>query len=173
MDLYRYFHPHHNPRLLRTPLRLQELGELEQAASELKKAIRRAAIRSENASKNSTQDLFTDPSDEELLLPTPHERSVEQRIRETESPRIQLERLTEILEALEFVVDSLSGLSDQHPGDESATMRALLSERVDAPGWENWTRLLEQRLELLTQHEEQTPEKLRGNSSKSTQRSES
>lgn len=48
MDLYRYFHPHHNPRLNKVPLRLQELAELEQAAAELKKAIERAEIRAAN-----------------------------------------------------------------------------------------------------------------------------
>jgi len=46
MDIYRYFHPHHNPRLHNTPVRQQELNELEQAASELKKAIERAQKRS-------------------------------------------------------------------------------------------------------------------------------
>ena len=35
MDLYRYFHPHYNPRLRKVPLRLQELAELEQKQSEL------------------------------------------------------------------------------------------------------------------------------------------
>lgn len=45
MDIYRFFHPHHNPRLHSTPLRQQELGELEQAASELLKAIERAQKR--------------------------------------------------------------------------------------------------------------------------------
>lgn len=47
MDIYRYFHPHHNPRLFSTPLRQQELSELEQAASELRKAIQRAKLRVE------------------------------------------------------------------------------------------------------------------------------
>ena len=47
MDLYRYFHPHYNPRLRNVGVRLQELGELEQAAMELHKAIERAEIRSE------------------------------------------------------------------------------------------------------------------------------
>lgn len=46
MDLYRYFHPHHNPRLQKVALRLQELGELEQAAIELTRAVKRAEIRS-------------------------------------------------------------------------------------------------------------------------------
>lgn len=47
MDIYRFFHPHHNPRLHSTPLRQQELGELEQAASELCKALVRAQRRLE------------------------------------------------------------------------------------------------------------------------------
>jgi len=46
MDIYRYFHPHHNPRLYNTSVRQQELNELEQAASELRKAIERAQKRS-------------------------------------------------------------------------------------------------------------------------------
>jgi len=47
MDIYRFFHPHHNPRLISTPMRQVELIELEQAASELKKALIRAQIRIE------------------------------------------------------------------------------------------------------------------------------
>ena len=47
MDIYRYFHPHHNPRLFSTPLRQQELSELEQASSELRKALERARLRTE------------------------------------------------------------------------------------------------------------------------------
>lgn len=45
MDIYRFFHPHHNPRLLSTPVRQQELSELEQAASELRKALERITLR--------------------------------------------------------------------------------------------------------------------------------
>jgi hypothetical protein len=45
VHIYRFFHPHHNPRLLRIKLRQQELGELEQAAAELRKAIERAVTR--------------------------------------------------------------------------------------------------------------------------------
>jgi hypothetical protein len=45
MHIYRFFQPHHNPRLLSTPLRQLELSELEQAASELRKAIERAQQR--------------------------------------------------------------------------------------------------------------------------------
>lgn len=45
MDIYRFFHPHHNPRLHSTPLRQQELSELEQAGAELLKALDRARQR--------------------------------------------------------------------------------------------------------------------------------
>lgn len=45
MDIYRFFHPHHNPRLHSTPLRLQEILELEQCAAELRKALERALRR--------------------------------------------------------------------------------------------------------------------------------
>ncbi len=55
MDIYRYFHPHHNPRLNSTPLRQVELVELEQASSELKKALLRAKLRLE---KGTTPPLL-------------------------------------------------------------------------------------------------------------------
>jgi len=45
MDIYRFFHPHHNPRLHSKALRAQELSELEQAASEILKALVRAQER--------------------------------------------------------------------------------------------------------------------------------
>lgn len=115
MDLYRYFHPHHNPRLHKTPLRLQELGELEQAAIELTKAIQRAEIRTRNAP-----------------LGPLHE-----------------EHFGDIVAALNYVVEALSELTKAHPGDDLNTMMQLLRERSDAPGWESWTKLLRQRLQLL------------------------
>ena len=46
MDIYRFFHPHHNPRLLGTAPRQQEISELEQAGAELLKAVQRAQQRS-------------------------------------------------------------------------------------------------------------------------------
>lgn len=45
MHIYRFFQPHHNPRLLKTPIRQLELSELEQAAAELRKALERALQR--------------------------------------------------------------------------------------------------------------------------------
>lgn len=47
MEIYRFFHPHHNPRLVNTALRQQEMSELEQAASELRKALVRAQQRTQ------------------------------------------------------------------------------------------------------------------------------
>ncbi|MCO6432581.1 MAG: hypothetical protein J5J00_17145 [Deltaproteobacteria bacterium] len=61
MDIYRFFHPHHNPRLHSTPLRQQEIGELEQAASELMKALERAQKRSfRNPKPPIMPEHFTD-----------------------------------------------------------------------------------------------------------------
>jgi hypothetical protein len=51
MDIYRFFHPHHNPRLHSTPMRLQELLELEQASAELRKALERAMRRTKRKRK--------------------------------------------------------------------------------------------------------------------------
>ncbi len=61
MDIYRFFHPHHDPRLYSTPLRQQELSELEQAASELLKAIDRAKKRMKRKTKPPIMpEHFTD-----------------------------------------------------------------------------------------------------------------
>ncbi len=57
MDLYQYFSPHFNPRLLKTAPRLQELDELKQAAIELKKAIKRADLRVKQSGDISTNTL--------------------------------------------------------------------------------------------------------------------
>lgn len=47
MDIYRFYHPFHNPRLHSTPPRQQELSELEQSASELRKVLERMQQRTE------------------------------------------------------------------------------------------------------------------------------
>jgi len=119
MDLYRYFHPHYNPRLRGVGVRLQELGELEQAAVELCKALERAEIRSE-----------INPVD-----------------------KVNKERFSEIVHALDFVVNSLRDLTKAHPGDSLEEMHAMLKERSKYPGWENWSRLLKQRLRLIRDSE--------------------
>lgn len=117
MDLYRYFHPHHNPKLRGESLRHQELGELEQAAVELSKALERAELRQRKA---PTADINTDI-------------------------------FSDLRAAIDFAVASLCSLTDAHPGDSENTMQQLLSERKNAPGWENWSRLLKERITLLKQ----------------------
>ena len=119
MDLYRYFHPHHNPRLRKTPLRLQEIGELSQAADELKRAIERAKLRTEAASVGA----------------------------------IRSQHFDDVLIAMEYVVESLEILTQAHPGDEHSEMLEMLRERQNAPGWENWSRLLRQRINIVGQYE--------------------
>lgn len=61
MDLYRFFHPHHNPRLRRKQLRQQEISELELAAKELLLALKRAALRLNSAEDKEYLDLL-DPA---------------------------------------------------------------------------------------------------------------
>lgn len=51
MDIYRFFHPHHNPRLVNTSIRYTELSELLQAAVELRKALERAQQRTSRQPK--------------------------------------------------------------------------------------------------------------------------
>ena len=115
MDLFRYFHPHFNPRLRNLPLRLIELCELSQAATELKNAVVRAQIRTANAPVGA----------------------------------IQFDHFNDVITALEYVVESLNTLSSAHPGDSVETLQLMLKERENAAGWENWARLLRQRLELV------------------------
>ena len=112
MDIHRYFHPHHNPRLLHTSLRLQEFSELEQAAIELKKAVVRAQIRTANAPIGA----------------------------------IRQEHFSEIIVALDFVIDSLETIIKVHPGDDSATLMHMVEERKNTAGWENWAQLVKQRM---------------------------
>ncbi|MCB0336041.1 MAG: hypothetical protein KDD62_07030 [Bdellovibrionales bacterium] len=61
MDIYWFFHPHHNPRLHSTALRQQELGELEQAATELLKSLTRARQR---AARKPVPPLFPEHFDD-------------------------------------------------------------------------------------------------------------
>lgn len=49
MDLYKFFHPHHNPRLNNVAIRYTELSELLQATTELRKALERAQHRTSKA----------------------------------------------------------------------------------------------------------------------------
>lgn len=63
MDLYRFFHPHHNPRLRNKPLRLQELSELELAARELHRALGRANLRLSSFDTPVPSDLMIAASD--------------------------------------------------------------------------------------------------------------
>lgn len=115
MDLYRYFHPHHNPRLRKTPLRLIELGELQQATVELKNALQSAFLRATNSPTTAV---------------TP-------------------ENVGQLLVALDYVIESLGTMGQHHPEDSIESLHEMLRERKNAPGWENWSTLLQERLLLL------------------------
>jgi hypothetical protein len=113
MDLFRYFHPHHHPRLRRVPLRLQELGELELAAKELSRALKRAEIRSENR-----------------FIGGP----------------VSAEQIAEVVDSVDGVISQLKSLIHLHPGDSSEDMEKLIEERQSISGWENWARIVRERL---------------------------
>ena len=115
MDLYRYFHPHHNPRLRNTPIRSQELGELQQATIELKNAVKRAEVRAEQAPVG----------------------------------QLHPDHFREIAKALDYVIDSFELIMKNHPEDGEEILQQMVAERQDAPGWESWTRLVQQRLNAL------------------------
>ena len=65
MDLYRYFHPHHNPRLRGVALRLQELIELRSGTVELRHALSSALRREPNSVRlKRVKVLLTEVIDE-------------------------------------------------------------------------------------------------------------
>lgn len=66
MDIYRFFHPHHNPKLHSTPLRQQELSELLQVASELFKALSRGKMRTLRQTVGNLSSQEFDPAIEAL-----------------------------------------------------------------------------------------------------------
>ena len=124
VDIYRYFQPHHNPRLRNRSLRLQEIAELRTASEELEKAVRRAETRSNDRSEMSDSEF----------------------------------NFGEIAEALQFVSQRLSTLERLHPGDDKTSLLQLVEERKTSAGWENWSRLVLQRLRSadfeLPEHDE-------------------
>ena len=119
MDLYRFFHPHHNPRLRQKALRHQEISELELAAKELLLALKRASLRLNSTDSNSTENsAYID-----LLEPA--------------------------INATELATDFLGSLTEEFPEDKKSDFINLLKERKNAPGWEAWTRLLYERLFII------------------------
>lgn len=114
MDIYRFFHPHHNPRLYSTPVRQQELSELLQVAVELLKAIERSKMR---VKRKPIQNL-------------------------------NHEEFEASIEALQDVQASLQTLIDLHPGDSRDALADLISERAQMTGWDNWTRLLGEQIQI-------------------------
>ena len=111
MDLYKYFQPHHNPRLRSQSIRHQEIGELIEANIELGKACERAFIRQ----------------------------------RESPVETLKKEDLAKALSYLHNSLTLLEQISENHPGDDDQELKKMMDERKEAPGWENWARLLKER----------------------------
>jgi hypothetical protein len=118
-------------------MRQQEFAELFQAALELTRASKRALLRTEQL---------------ELANKTT----------KTENPTPS-SKLREAIEAMQFTVDVLHEVAKDYPEDNISTMKQLLQERKNAPGWETWGQLLKQRVKIseittnLLQREEDQP----------------
>ena len=65
------------------------------------------------------------------------------------SGRINASHFESLLVAASYLVESLTTLAKAHPGDNDEEIQSLLRERQDAPGWENWARLLSERLKMI------------------------
>lgn len=120
MDLYRFFHPHHNPRLRQKRLRLQEISELELAAKELHRALKRASLRMSSLNSNALDK------------------------------QVVMQLLDSAADSVELSHEFLNNLSEIYPEDNFTDLKILLEERKSAPGWEAWTNLLTERLRSYT-----------------------
>ncbi|HMO18969.1 MAG TPA: hypothetical protein PKA63_12970 [Oligoflexia bacterium] len=122
MDLYRFFHPHHNARLRKKPLRVQEVCELQLAARELLRALEAAALRIKSINRNTAEEYLK--KDSSILIDSS-------------------------LNALELTVELLQHLIESLPEDSEKDMLELLKERENAPGWDAWRALLNERLTIF------------------------
>lgn len=153
MDLYRFFHPHYNPRLRNRQLRQQELSELGLAAKELLRVLERTLVRlsfpaahpitslldseTTNSQETNSQDGVNKAL--ETLSSEPAETHI-----------IEAGALVKASsEALELAVELLSQAIEGYPEDSEEDMLELLEERKTAPGWEAWCRLLKERIEMV------------------------
>lgn len=72
-------------------------------------------------------------------------------LRQSESPVTELkeEKFTNLLQAMHQAAQILTELGEAHPGDEKSDLEKLIEERSEIPGWENWARILKERLKSI------------------------
>ena len=72
-------------------------------------------------------------------------------LRQSETPTAEIskEQFTNLLSSLHQSVQILTEMSDAHPGDEKSDLLKLIEERSEIAGWENWARILNERLKSL------------------------
>lgn len=71
------------------------------------------------------------------------------RQKESPIPEINEENFEKLLLAVHDAVNILTDMGEAHPGDEKSDLQKLLEERAEIPGWENWSRILKERLNSL------------------------
>ena len=126
MDLFRYFKPHHNPKLHDIPPRSQEFYELLQAAKEFNLAVQRAQIRIEASSKIRTDNLI-------------------KIIDHDTNQRIKVE-LDNCVLSLNFIESAMLKIIESIPSDSLDDLHDMIQEREGLTGWENWVLLLRESL---------------------------
>lgn len=112
MDLYRFFYPHHNPRLRTVKLRLQELTEISLAIKEIGRVLNRS----------------------------------KRRIGADES---YLENMEDTINAIDLAHSIIETTIRNYPEDTPEDLECMLKERIGAPGWEAWCKLVDSRLDYI------------------------
>ena len=129
MDLFRYFKPHHNPKLHDIPPRSQEFFELLQAAKEFSLAVQRAQVRIESSSKirqNGIMKIVDHDTNEKIK-----------------------NQLGNCVLSLNFIESALSHIIEKIPPDSLGDLEDLIKEREGLVGWENWVMLLKESLSSM------------------------
>jgi len=63
------------------------------------------------------------------------------------------ENISQLLIAVDYIIESLDAIASGQSEDSLQTLRIMLEERRNAPGWETWSTLLRERLSLLEEQE--------------------
>lgn len=71
------------------------------------------------------------------------------RQKESAVPELSEEQFNNLLISVHNAVQILTEMGEEHPGDEKNDLEKLLEERAELSGWENWSRIMRERLNSL------------------------
>lgn len=64
-------------------------------------------------------------------------------------PELGEEQFENLLLSMHNAVQILTAMAEAHPGDEKVDLEKLLEERAELSGWENWSRIMRERLNSI------------------------